>query len=79
APSEPEAPMDPGPGESSDDFGDPPPEDPWEYEEGVPDVAPEPTQVFPAEPEGPAEPAEPDLPAEPDEPMEADLGDVFAG
>ncbi|NEE41343.1 hypothetical protein G3M53_90280, partial [Streptomyces sp. SID7982] len=72
-----EAPTDPGPDESSDDFGDPPPEEPWEYEEGVPEeVAPEPTQVFPAEPE---EPDGPDAPAEPDAPMEADLGDVFAG
>lgn len=77
APSEPEAPTDPGPDESSDDFGDPPPEEPWEYEEGVPEeVAPEPTQVFPGEPE---EPDGPDAPAEPDAPMEADLGDVFAG
>ncbi|MCC8480553.1 hypothetical protein LMJ41_22055 [Streptomyces globisporus] len=77
APSEPEAPTDPGPGESSDDFGDMPPEEPWEYEGGDPEeVVPEPTQVFPADPE---EPAGPDGPAQPDAPMEADLGDVFAG
>ncbi|MFH9264817.1 DUF6777 domain-containing protein [Streptomyces sp. NPDC017546] len=70
-PAEPEGPTDPGPPEPSDDFGDPPPEGPWEYEEeGGPDVAPEPTQVFPAEP---------DEPVGPDEPMEAGLGDVFAG
>ncbi|MEV5580216.1 DUF6777 domain-containing protein [Streptomyces parvus] len=77
APSEPEAPTDPGPGESSDGFGDMPPEEPWEYEEGVPEeVVPEPTQVFPADPD---EPAGPDGPAQPDAPMEADLGGVFAG
>jgi hypothetical protein len=80
APSEPEAPTDPGPGESSDDFGDPPPEGPWEYEEeGDPDVAPEPTQVFPAEPDEPAGPDGPVEPAEPAEPMEAGVGDVLAG
>ncbi|MFJ9884652.1 DUF6777 domain-containing protein [Streptomyces sp. NPDC091287] len=83
APSEPEEPTDPGPPEPSDDFGDTPPEEPWEYEEeGDPDVAPEPTQVFPAEPDepaGPDGPLEPEAPAEPDEPMEAGLDDVFAG
>ncbi|MEU6954538.1 DUF6777 domain-containing protein [Streptomyces sp. NPDC045714] len=83
APSEPEEPTDPGPPEPSDDFGDTPPEEPWEYEEeGDPDVAPEPTQVFPAEPDepaGPDGPLEPEVPAEPDEPMEAGLDDVFAG
>ncbi|MFJ6440689.1 DUF6777 domain-containing protein [Streptomyces sp. NPDC091649] len=75
-PVEPEGPTDPGPAEPSDDFGDTPPEGPWEYEEGDPDVAPEPTQVFPAEPDEPAGPAEPPWP---DEPMEAGVGDVFAG
>ncbi|WP_405929817.1 hypothetical protein OG554_35970 [Streptomyces griseus] len=78
-PSEPQAPTDPGPDESSDDFGDPPPEEPWDYEEGDPDVAPEPTQVFPAEPEEPVGPDGPIGPDGPDEPMEAGLGDVFAG
>ncbi|MFH9133853.1 DUF6777 domain-containing protein [Streptomyces sp. NPDC017524] len=82
-PSGPAEPTDPGPPEPSDDFGDTPPEEPWEYEdEGDPDVAPEPTQVFPAEPgepAGPDGPFEPEVPAEPDEPMEAGLGDVFAG
>ncbi|CAM5374110.1 hypothetical protein SGRI78S_02051 [Streptomyces griseus subsp. griseus] len=76
APSEPQEPTDPGAPEPSDDFGDTPPEEPWEYEEGDPDVAPEPTQVFPAEPDGPPEP---EAPAAPDEPMEAGLDDVFAG
>lgn len=70
-PSAPREPTDPGPGEPSDDSGDPPPGDPWEFEEGVPDVAPEPTQVFPAEPDEPAAPDE--------EPMEAGLGDGFTG
>ncbi|MBT2898779.1 DUF6777 domain-containing protein [Streptomyces sp. McG3] len=83
APSEPVEPTDPGPPEPSDDFGDTPPEEPWEYEEeGDPDVAPEPTQVFPAEPDepaGPDGPLEPEVTAEPDEPMEAGLDDVFAG
>ncbi|MEV3893761.1 MULTISPECIES: DUF6777 domain-containing protein [Streptomyces] len=82
-PSEPEAPTDPGPAEPSDDFGDTPPEEPWEdEEEGYPDVAPEPTQVFPAEPDEPSGPDGPDGPVgpvEPDEPMEAGLDDVFAG
>lgn len=85
-PSEPEAPTDPGPAEPSDDFGDTPPEEPWEdEEEGYPDVAPEPTQVLPAEPDepsgpdGPIEPIEPVEPVGPDEPMEAGLDDVFAG
>lgn len=81
-PSEPEAPTDPGPAEPSDDFGDTPPGEPWEYEEeGDPDVAPEPTQVFPAEPDepsGPDGPVEPVEPVGPDEPMEAGLDDVFA-
>ncbi|MFD7747750.1 DUF6777 domain-containing protein [Streptomyces sp. NPDC059698] len=71
APSAPEESTDPGPGESADDFGDPPPDEPWEYEEGEPDVVPEPTQVLPAEPDEPAGPEE--------EPMEADLGNVFTG
>ncbi|MFG3409136.1 DUF6777 domain-containing protein [Streptomyces sp. NPDC048142] len=75
-PSEPEGPTDPGPPEPS---GDTPPEGPWEYEEGDPDVAPEPTQVFPAEPDGPAPPDGQVEPAGPEEPMEAGLGDVFAG
>ncbi|MFI7288457.1 DUF6777 domain-containing protein [Streptomyces anulatus] len=89
APSDPQEPTDPGPPEPSDDFGDTPPEEPWEYEEeGDPDVAPEPTQVFPAEPDEPALPdgpldqegsPDPEGPAEPDEPMEAGLDDVFAG
>ncbi|WP_103534126.1 DUF6777 domain-containing protein [Streptomyces sp. SM11] len=83
ASSEPDGPTDPGPGESSGDFGDPPPEEPWEYEEeGYSDVAPEPTQVFPAEPDeltGPDGPMEPVEPMEPAEPMEAGVGDVFAG
>ncbi|MDQ0988384.1 DUF6777 domain-containing protein [Streptomyces sp. V2I9] len=69
-PSVPEE-TDPGPGEPSGDSGDPPPEGPWEYEEGEPDVAPEPTQVFPAEPDEPAPPEE--------EPMEAGLGDALTG
>lgn len=73
-PSEPGAPTDPGPAEPSDDFGDTPPEEPWEdEEEGYPDVAPEPTQVLPAEPD------EPSGPVGPDEPMEAGLDDVFVG
>lgn len=83
APSEPREPTDPGPPEPSDDFGDTPPEGPWEYEEeGDPDIAPEPTQVFPAEPDGPTgpdDPTGPDEPTRPDEPMEAGLDDVFAG
>lgn len=79
-PPEPEAPTDPGPAEPSDDFGETPPDEPWEYEEeGDPDVAPEPTQVLPAEPDEPLGPDEPVEPVGPDEPMEAGLDDVFAG
>lgn len=57
-------PTDPG-SETPDDFGDTPPEEPWEFEEeGDPGVVPEPTQVFPADP---------------DEPLDGDVTELFAG
>ncbi|WNF30783.1 DUF6777-containing protein [Streptomyces sp. C11-1] len=65
------APSDPAAPETPDGFGDTPPQepwesgmppgDPWEYEEGAPEPVPEPTQVFPAEPDEPAEYGVPEL------------------
>ncbi len=68
----------PDPGtESPDDFGEAPSDEPWGWEE-EPGVVPEPTQVFPGEPDGPGEP---DDFGGPDEPMyaDADVPEPFVG
>ncbi|MFJ9571159.1 DUF6777 domain-containing protein [Streptomyces bacillaris] len=73
-PMEPE----PDPGtETPDDFGEAPSDEPWGWEE-EPGVVPEPTQVFPGEPDGPGEL---DDFGGPDEPMyaDADVPEPFAG
>ncbi|WP_460037027.1 DUF6777 domain-containing protein [Streptomyces cavourensis] len=69
---------DPDPGtETPDDFGEAPSDGPWGWEE-EPGVVPEPTQVFPGDPD---EPGEPDDFGGPDEPMyaDADAPEPFAG
>ncbi|MDT0492909.1 DUF6777-containing protein [Streptomyces griseus] len=58
-------PMDPDPGtEAPDDFDGMPTDEPWELEEDGPDPVPEPTQIFPGEP---------------DEPMDSEIPEPFAG
>ncbi|MEW2070914.1 DUF6777 domain-containing protein [Streptomyces sp. NPDC007346] len=61
-------PMEPDPrSEAPDDFDGMPTDEPWELEEGEPDVAPPPTQVFPDDLEEFEEPEDPGVP------------DLFAG
>ncbi|MFH8478810.1 DUF6777 domain-containing protein [Streptomyces sp. NPDC018055] len=56
-------PMEPDPGtEAPDDFDGAPTDEPWEMEEDGSGVVPEPTQVFPGDPDGLDEPADDRVP-----------------